>query len=133
MQFLTIAITRRYRHHNIIRPPSHVLVSAYLTDATITRPEGYKDGVKWSTRIIQEPMNITASLTATLQFQETWGGWQPGNYMVETPDWAFNAPTLKIPDTNTCDGLESFGVATERSARIVSPKNVVPAGCCIDS
>ncbi|MCB8818315.1 NHL repeat-containing protein [Desulfosporosinus shakirovi] len=78
--------------------PSYILVSAHLTSATITRPEGYKDGTKWPTRIIQEPMNITASLTATLQFEETWGGWQPGNYMVETPDWAFNAPTLKIPE-----------------------------------
>ncbi|WP_434510084.1 hypothetical protein [Desulfitobacterium sp. AusDCA] len=73
------------------------LVSAYLTQASVTRPEGYDDGTKWSTHIIDEPMQ-TNGMTATLQFEETWAGWQPGNYVADTPDWAYNAPTLKSPD-----------------------------------
>lgn len=85
---------------------SCILVSAYLTTATMTRPEGYSGGTQWLTRIIQEPMDITASLTATHQFEETWGGWQPGNYMAEAPEWAFNAPTLKMPEPANDIGVD---------------------------
>jgi hypothetical protein len=78
--------------------PSDILVSAYLTSAVITRPEGYANGSQWSVRTKQEPMKITAPLKATLQFEETWGGWEPGKYLPVTPDWAYKAPTLQTPD-----------------------------------
>ncbi|SPF52427.1 conserved hypothetical protein [Candidatus Desulfosporosinus infrequens] len=86
--------------------PSDILVSAYLTSATATHPDGYLDGTKWLVHDIPDPMNISGSLTATLQFEETWGGWQPGKYMPETPDWAINAPTLITPDPPTDIGVD---------------------------
>jgi len=86
--------------------PSDILVSAYLTSATATHPEGYNGSPKWLVRDISESMNITGSLTATLQFEETWGGWQLGNYMAETPAWAINAPTLIIPDPPNDIGVD---------------------------
>lgn len=45
-------------------------------------------------------MTITAPLKATLQFEETWGGWQPGKNLAETPDWAYRAPALQTPDAS---------------------------------
>lgn len=78
--------------------PSYELVSAYITSATIYRPEGYEDPVtkKWLTRQISEPMN-PIGLSASLQFQQTWAGWEPGNYLTEPPAWAHGSLTLKSP------------------------------------
>jgi hypothetical protein len=39
--------------------PSDILVSAYLTSATATHPDGYLDGTKWLVHDIFDPMNIT--------------------------------------------------------------------------
>ncbi|EGW38381.1 hypothetical protein, partial [Desulfosporosinus sp. OT] len=86
--------------------PDDILVSAYLTSATVTRPEGYAQGSQWLTHTIQEPMTITAPLKATLQFEETWGGWQPGNYLAVTPNWAYRAPTLQTPDAPVNIGVD---------------------------
>jgi len=86
--------------------PSDILVSAYLTSATATHPDGYLDGTKWLVHDILDPMNITGSLTATLQFEETWGGWQPGKYLPETPDWAYRSPTLQTPDAPINIGVD---------------------------
>lgn len=73
------------------------LVSSYLTSATITRPEGSPSGTQWTTNIVSELMELNG-MTATLQFEQTWAGWQPGQYVADTPAWANNSPTLKTPD-----------------------------------
>ena len=82
----------------ILPDPSYVLVSAYITSASIHRPEGYEDPVtkKWLTRYITEPMNARG-MTASLQFEQTWAGWDPGNYLAESPAWAHGSVTLKSP------------------------------------
>ncbi|WP_088186387.1 PQQ-binding-like beta-propeller repeat protein [Desulfosporosinus sp. FKA] len=85
---------------------SDILVSAYLTSATVTRPEGYAQGSQWLSHTIQDPMTITAPLKATLQFEETWGGWQPGKYLAEPPSWAYRAPTLQTPDAPVNIGVD---------------------------
>lgn len=70
-------------------PPSGTtLDNAYITpgSASITHPKGYapSDG-QWQVQTVNDTMNVTGNLTATLQFEEDFDGWAPGRY-TNTPD-----------------------------------------------
>lgn len=75
--------------------PQNILVDSYLTSATVTHPEGYEDSVshQWLTRSTTENMT-TSGMKATWQFEQTWAGWEPGNYVTDSPAASQGSLTL---------------------------------------